>query len=171
MINIEYKIKTPGHAQILSDLRKLHARKISTSHQVDTYFLGAKGRLKLRDIDGKRFELIQYTRANKTASRASNYVFIPLQKNQAQKIQLMCLHAFGNKTLIVKKRRVRYMYKHTRIHVDTVNRLGTFVELETVVKGITQMQARQEQDGVKRALHVSQYKALAGSYSDVMKKI
>jgi predicted adenylyl cyclase CyaB len=53
---------------------------------------------------------------------------------------------------VVEKTRRLYLWKHTRIHLDTVEGLGSFLELETVIEGIRRDEAERETQEVIRAL-------------------
>ena len=80
--NVELKAR-------LSDLpaaRKVAARLATTSaqylRQIDTYFICAHGRLKLRELDGATAELIAYDRADHANSRTSGYRILPIVDQQ-----------------------------------------------------------------------------------------
>ena len=75
--------------------------------------------------------------------------------------------ALGVKTIVKKDREV-WMFNHTRIHLDTVDDLGKFVELETVFRGQTEAEAVREHQHVKAVLHLDAVDPIAVSYSDLI---
>ncbi len=69
---------------------------------------------------------------------------------------------------IVEKKRILYMYKNTRIHLDEVKNLGFFLELETVVKGISKSEAIKEFEEVVNFLELDVKKQIKKSYRDLL---
>ncbi len=69
---------------------------------------------------------------------------------------------------VVKKTRDLYVYKNTRIHLDTVVDLGLFIELETVIHdGKNDEEYLIEHESVKQMLALSLYETIAESCSDL----
>lgn len=134
-------------------------------HHVDTYFNAPKGRLKLREIDDNESVLIFYERADTAESKESNY-YIYNSANPAA-LKEVLEKTLGIK-IIVDKIRELYIYKNTRIHLDTVQGLGTFMELETVIKSQTYDEAVQEHNEVKNFLGIETQDLLEKSYSDLI---
>ena len=61
-----------------------------------------------------------------------------------------------------------WIYKNTRIHLDDVNKLGKFLELETVIDGINLINAKKEHEKVIKLLNIAQCKKIKKSYSDLL---
>lgn len=62
-----------------------------------------------------------------------------------------------------------YLYKNTRIHLDKVKNLRTFLELETVVHHNAPEKAFvEEQEEVKLKLKLDSGQYISGSYSDLL---
>ena len=163
--NLEYKVKYESLDKILPKLRVLGATHRETIHQVDTYFNCPKGRLKLRETDNSDESwLIYYERPNEIVSRYSLYQLCKIPHGSSLKELLTA--ALHVKT-VVKKKRVFWMYKNTRIHLDTVVDLGEYVELETVFQGQTETDAVTEHDHVKHTLELNIAEPIAVSYSDM----
>ena len=74
--------------------------------------------------------------------------------------------SLGIKT-IVKKERSFWLYNNTRIHLDTVEGLGEFVELETVFQGQSDTEATLEHQYVKTILALNFAEPIAVSYSEL----
>ena len=68
----------------------------------------------------------------------------------------------------VRKRRELWILDATRIHLDEVEGLGTFVELETVSEGAPGADERHEHDRVWTALGLDARDTVAGSYIDLL---
>lgn len=179
MRNLELKVRceSDGHLQAIEVLvRKQGASYMRTMKQRDTYFRISHGRLKLREwwieggneVESSGAELIYYTRPNKAASRISNYDVSPVLEPES--IRLILTKAEGA-LVVVEKVRILYEYGSTRIHLDTVKGLGTFVELETIIGEATSIKdAKAEHQAVITFLGLDFLPPIASSYSDLLKK-
>ncbi|MGA2189514.1 MAG: class IV adenylate cyclase [Steroidobacteraceae bacterium] len=98
--------------------------------QDDTFFGCDAGRLKLRVFADGTGELIFYRRANSKGPKESFYVRAPASAPDALRDCLSAAH--GQVGRVVKRRRL-YLAGRTRIHLDDVERLGQFLELEVVL--------------------------------------
>ncbi len=173
--NLELKVEVPvaDFDALLERTRQLTCAPLERLHQVDTYFEVARGRLKLREIraDGypevvARAELIAYARSNDEASRWSHYEVVPVGADQAGALLRSMLMTHDERVRIDKQREVG-LIGHTRVHLDRVLALGTFVELETVIAGQDDAAATREHQEVIAALGLERYSPIAGSYSDL----
>ena len=100
-----------------------------TDEQVDRYYEVDGGRrLKLR-TSGRGAELIRYDRPETAGVRASEYERSPVRDPDAQ-VGLVPKTA---PIVVVRKRRELWLVENVRIHLDDVDGLGTFLELEAVV--------------------------------------
>jgi len=167
MKNIELKIILDDFLEITKILKKSGAQFKGRLAQIDTYFNCKKGRLKLREINRKNFELIFYQRPDKQSSRLSNYQIAEFKKDQAQNIKLVLSESLGV-LVAVKKKRNLWIYKNTRIHLDIVEKLGHFLELETVVRGNSLKNARNEHAEVINLLRIDKCKKISTSYSNLL---
>ncbi len=95
--------------------------------QEDTFFQVAKGRLKLRILAPDRGELIYYEREDSSGPRPSAY-FLARTPAPASLSQVLT-KALGVRGT-VRKERLLYRKGRTRIHLDRVEGLGSFLELE-----------------------------------------
>jgi len=169
MKNVELKIKISDHRGIISELKKLKGRKIGILNQVDTYFNCPTGRFKLREINNKNFELIYYQRADSAKSKVSEYQVLNLSKVQKNRVLKILVEAYGQ-LVVVKKRRELWHYKNTRVHLDTVNKLGKFLELETLTQKQSLAKAKREHSDVIDRLKLDKFKKIKTSYSDLLLK-
>ena len=175
--NLEFKARCQSLENLYPRLTELKAKHRETVHQIDTYFYMLKGkdaltledckpRLKLRETDaGDEGWLIYYERPNQRESRYSQYHLSKTDEPSTLKILLTA--ALGVET-IVKKQREIWMFKNTRIHLDTVAGLGQYIELETVFQGQTEAEAVEEHQHVKNILHLDTADPVAVSYSDLI---
>lgn len=169
MKNIELKIGIKDFQTIRPLLKSAGAQRIGILKQVDTYYNTKQGRLKLREINNKEFVLIFYERPDISIAKQSNYELLSLEKGQAEKLKLILKIVLGEK-IVVKKKRELWLFQNTRIHMDSVTGLGTFLELETVVKQNIK-NARKEYDNIYKLLKLDQYKKYQRSYSDMLLKV
>jgi adenylate cyclase, class 2 len=164
--NLEIKAKYPSLAQAREISRTLGARFGGMLNQTDTYFRVKQGRLKLREINDRGLELIHYRRKNTLGSRYSDYTVLELKKKEAAKRVLKSLF---DTLVIVKKKRELFLYKNSRIHIDSVVGLGGFIEFEVLVtRG--KKQANQLMLFLKREFGIDSSNLIAGSYSDMLRK-
>jgi len=169
MKNIELKVKVDDYRSLILKLKELKSRKVEILNQVDTYFNCSQGRLKLREINGKKFELIYYSRPDQAGSKVSDYqIFSPSKKQKVELIELLT-RAYGQ-LVLVRKKRVLWLHQHTRIHLDTVSRLGNYLELETVVGKISMKEGVREHRQIIEELNLNKYKKINVSYSDLLLK-
>ncbi|MCB9812146.1 class IV adenylate cyclase [Candidatus Nomurabacteria bacterium] len=169
MKNIELKAKVNALNKLRERLVFLGVAEKSVLHQIDTYFQIKKGRLKLREINSKEFELIYYERPDVSESKVSTYEIISFDEVQAKKIKSV-LGATNGLLVTVEKERELWIYKNTRIHLDDVTDLGEYVELETVVGDISMPEAQAEHYEVMGLLELDQCEKCDVSYSDLLLK-
>jgi predicted adenylyl cyclase CyaB len=99
--------------------------------QDDTFFRCESGRLKLRAFSKEEGELIYYRRANQQGPKESFYLRSPTTAPEALRESLTL--AYGQ-TGRVRKHRTLFLVGRTRVHLDRVEGLGDFLELEVVLK-------------------------------------
>jgi homotetrameric cytidine deaminase len=131
-VNVELKARDPDPAGTLARCLALGAEDRGVLVQRDTYFAARHGRLKLReqgDPPGPG-ELIAYARADATEPEQSSYVLAPASDPAAL---AEALESALRTTVVVAKRRRLLLWENVRIHLDEVDGLGAFVELEAVV--------------------------------------
>ena len=98
--------------------------------QDDTFFRTDAGRLKLRAFADGTGELIFYRRADTTGPKVSTYVRAPTSDPGATREALAL--AYGLAGRVTKERRL-YLVGRTRVHLDAVDGLGHYLELEVVL--------------------------------------
>jgi predicted adenylyl cyclase CyaB len=99
--------------------------------QDDIFFCCQSGRLKLRIFSPGEGELIFYRRDNKNGPKESFYLRVPTATPEALR-QTLSL-AYGQAGRVLKSRTL-YLIGRTRVHLDRVDQLGDFLELEVVLE-------------------------------------
>ena len=99
--------------------------------QDDTFFCCSSGRLKLRVFSPTEGELIYYRRANEPGPKESFYLRVPTASPGILRDTLSL--AYGQAGRVVKRRNL-YLVGRTRVHLDRVEGLGHFLELEVVLE-------------------------------------
>ena len=129
--NIEIKaISNHFHAQ--RDLaQRLSGSAAVEITQQDTFFKVSTGRLKLRTLAESRGQLIYYQRNDEADPKLSHYHIS--ETNDPIGLTEILSAAYGIRGRIDK---TRYLYKlgRTRVHLDVVENLGKFIELEVVLE-------------------------------------
>jgi len=166
MRNIELKARLADLDAAREIAESLATDRLGVQHQIDTYFDCRNGRLKLRQIDNLRSELIWYARADQQDPNPSDYQVVPVSNPETLKIALAA--ALGVR-VVVDKRREIYLVDNVRIHLDEVAGLGMFLEFEAVLgpgaddaAGHAQLARLQDEFGIAPA------DLLPGSYSDML---
>jgi len=130
-VNVECKAHDSDPARTLARCVALGAIDAGVLAQRDTYFMARRGRLKLRVEEGALGgELIAYRRDDATDAVESGYVLAPVA---APEELAEALEAALGTAVVVSKRRRLFLWEGVRIHLDEVEDLGTFVELEAVL--------------------------------------
>ena len=125
---VEFKARVNALDPVRRKIMDLRAHHIGTFKQIDVYFKVPKGRLTLREVEGKNTaELVYYERENVAKPKRSNVFILEVQERAVFKSSLEKVL----KTVVtVEKLREIYRYQETEIHLDTVEKLGVFVEFE-----------------------------------------
>jgi homotetrameric cytidine deaminase len=131
--NVELKARDQDPESTLRAALAHGAQDQGVLTQRDTYFAAREGRLKLREerrADGPwTATLIAYARADEATARTSAYHLADVGDPAALTAALDA--ALGTVVVVEKFRRL-LLWEGVRIHVDEVEDLGTFVELEAV---------------------------------------
>lgn len=123
--NVELKAKNPNPGRSLEICRDLEAEDRGVISQRDTYFEVASGGLKLREESPGTPHLIQFQRADEAQQRLSSYRIVAIDDGASLRA------ALGERGVVVKRRHL-FLWRDVRIHLDEVEGLGSFLELEAV---------------------------------------
>ena len=129
--NIEIKAHIPSVAAILERAAALADEGPIEIQQDDTFFECRSGRLKLRTFAGGEGELIFYRRSDEHGPKESFYVRTPTAAPDSLRETLTLAYGVVGR---VRKNRTLFIAGRTRIHLDIVENLGHFLELEVVLR-------------------------------------
>jgi predicted adenylyl cyclase CyaB len=163
--NIEIKARIEDFDAIERRAASIADGPPQTLQQEDVFYNVPRGRLKLR-TQGTHSELIYYLRDDATGPKTSNYLVLKVSEPAAARDLLAKIHG---QRAIVRKTRVLYLAGQTRIHLDRVEGLGDFVELE-VVLAEQQTTGRGEEiaNEVMAKLGIERDQLVAGAYVDLL---
>src|SRR3954463_5484945 len=166
--NVELKARDPHPERSLERARALGAEDRGELRQRDTYFAAPRGRLKLREQEPGRAELIAYDRADAAQARESRYRIAPVADPGALR---EALDAALGTTGGVDKRRQLLLYDGVRIPLARVEGLGDFVELEGVAGGGSDLAREGEQvERLKVELEIEDDAIEATGYADLLRQ-
>lgn len=164
--NVEIKVRLADPAAVERRAAALADRGPEPILQDDTFFAARQGRLKLRAFADGRGELIAYDRPDATGPRLSDYTIAPVADPAALRTALA--RALGTAGRVVK-RRVLYLAGPTRIHLDRVDGLGDFLELEVVLRdGQTAADGEAVARDLLDRLGLADAQPIAGAYVDLL---
>ena len=129
--NIEIKVRVKDFDGLRKRVEELSDAPCVKLDQEDTFFNTPRGRLKLRTFSTGRGELIHYVREDSATPKRSDYSIA--QISEPALLMSVLEAAWGIRGAVHKKRSL-YNVGNTRIHLDEVDDLGTFAELEVVLK-------------------------------------
>ena len=165
MRNIELKARDPHPDRTLELALALGAADHGVIAQRDIYFGRGDGRLKLREQEPGEAELIQYRRADAAGARESRYRRVPVADPAGLR---EALDAALGTLVVVEKRRRLLMWEDVRIHLDDVEGLGRFLELEAVAPPESDLAPEHEKvERLIAALEIAGADPVAESYSDL----
>lgn len=166
--NIEIKARVADLDAIAAAARRLGAEGPVEILQDDSFFACQNGRLKLRAFVDGSGELIFYRRADQAGPKESFYLRSRTPDPDVLRESLALAWGTAGR---VRKRRLLYLLGRTRIHLDQVQGLGAFVELEVVLR-----EGESAQDGVSEAhrlmedLSIERSQLCEGAYVDLLQQ-
>ena len=165
IINVEVKARCPNPDRVRDVLRSQNARFAGTDHQVDTYFRVREGRLKLREGNIEN-ALVYYQRPNQGGPKTSDVLLHKLEPNSGLKAILA--KAVGVLAVVDKQREIYYV-GNVKIHLDVVQGLGSFVEIEAGGEGTADREhLRRQCENFIRLFEIAESDLLTHSYSDMI---
>ena len=125
---VELKARVDRLDPVREKLIDLMAQRIGAFRQTDIYFDVPKGRLKLRKTENRdEAELVYYERENVASIKESRVFMLKIQN--PTEFEILIKNVLSTKVVVEKLREI-YWYQGTQVHLDIVERLGTFVEFE-----------------------------------------
>lgn len=128
--NVEVKARIGGTSELAQKVGAIADRGPVEIRQDDTFFGCGSGRLKLRSFADGSGELIYYERPDQAGPKPSFYILSPTSSPETLRQALSA--ACGQVGRVVKVRTL-FMVGRSRIHLDKVEGLGEFMEIEVVL--------------------------------------
>lgn len=164
--NIEIKARLHDRKSMEQIAASLAESGPTLLQQEDTFFACDSGRLKLRVFAEGHGELIYYRRADEEGPKESFYLLTPTKAPQNLKESLRL--ANGILGTVIKERTL-YLIGRTRVHLDRVEGLGDFVELEVVLaENEARAAGEQEADALMEQLGIDEQDLVRGAYFDLL---
>jgi len=164
--NIEIKARVRDFAALQRRAAALSDTPVQVIPQEDTFFIVPRGRLKLRQLGEDRAQLVFYERPDQGGPKRSNYHIFETRDPDNLKTTLAL--ALGVRGVVRKTRRL-YLAGQTRIHLDDVEGLGQFMELEVVLRpGQSDTDGQAVATRLMQDLGVLPEDLLEGAYMDLL---
>ena len=167
--NIEIKAQIESIESLLPLVAKIADEGPIEIVQDDTFFACPNGRLKLRAFSEHDGQLIFYQRPNSAGPKESFYGISPISSPDTLRQVLSLAYEEAGR---VCKQRTLFLVGRTRIHLDKVEELGDFLELEVVLA-----EGEPSEAGISVAhellekLGVSQHQLVEEAYVDLLAKL
>jgi predicted adenylyl cyclase CyaB len=165
-LNIEIKARCGDPDRVRGALRARGADFRGVDHQVDTYFHCPRGRLKLREGNIER-SLIHYDRPDQPGPKPARVTLChPADTASLREVLTAALGVWT----VVDKRREIYFVDNVKFHVDQVQGLGSFVEIEAIDADgeIGEQKLREQCEEYVRVLGIEDEDLVTCSYSDLL---
>jgi predicted adenylyl cyclase CyaB len=165
-VNVEIKARVDDPRRTSHIIEQLAGPPVARLCQHDTFFRVPRGRLKLRDFGDGSGELIYYERPDVEGPKESNYWIAPV--NEVAALRTTLTLALGVRGEVRKVRRL-HMFGQTRIHMDDVENLGTYLELEVVLDhGQSKSEGEKTACDLLRRLGIPNERLMAEAYVDLL---
>jgi|SRR5579871_151130 len=164
--NIEIKARLRDRVAAHATAAQLSGTGPEIIPQTDIFFRSEGARLKLRILAPDRGELIRYERADAAEARRSEYTIA--RTSDPRNLEEILTAALGS-TGTVTKTRSLYLAGQTRIHIDEVEGLGDFLELEVVLRpGQSDAEGRRVATRLLREFDIDEHQLIARAYVDLL---
>jgi len=165
-LNIEIKAHCRNQEKIREILKSNDARFQGTDHQIDTYFNVNQGRMKLREGNIEN-HLIHYDRVDSEGPKKSKVILYDPEPGSTLKELLA--KALGILAVVDKIREI-YWIDNAKFHLDDVNGLGPFVEIEAIDKDLTigEKKLREQCNFYMKLFGIRPEDLISKSYSDML---
>jgi predicted adenylyl cyclase CyaB len=164
--NIEIKARIESIAAILPRVAAIADQGPIEILQDDTFFGCETGRLKLRAFSDSAGELIFYRRPDQEGPKESFYIRAPTSHPESLRETLTLAYGQAGR---VRKKRTLYLAGRTRVHLDDVEGLGHFLELEVVLReGESAAAGVREAEQIMQQLGIGSSQLIDRAYVDLL---
>ena len=147
--NVEIKARVTDYAKLGERLIALTGQHPTPVVQDDSFFPCPHGRLKLRTFADGSGKLIFYRRADQTGPKES--CFVVSATPDAQSLRETLSQALGEAGR-VRKQRTEFAIGDAHLHLDRVEGLGDFVEIEVALADDQSVASGQQE--ARRLMHL-----------------
>jgi predicted adenylyl cyclase CyaB len=134
--------------------------------QDDTFFRCEVGRLKLRLLSADRGELIFYRRADQRGPKESFYLLSPTSAPESLRESLSLAYGQVGR---VRKQRTLFLLGRARLHLDKVEELGHYLELEIPLSEDEPAEfGVREAESIMQRLGIEPAQLIEGAYVDLL---
>ena len=164
--NIEIKARIESVEAMVRKVASLADQGPIAITQDDTFFTCERGRLKLRAFSATEGQLIFYRRADHAGPKESTFVIAAIGAPDALREALSLAYGQAGR---VRKQRTLYLVGRTRVHLDRVEDLGHFLELEVLLSdGEPTQPGIEEAHRLMAVLGVETEHLIEGAYVDLL---
>ena len=164
--NVEIKARVPEPSRLLDAVIDIADRGPTVFAQDDTFFACPNGRLKLRAFSETEGQLIFYRRNDQAGPKLSEYLIASTPEPDALRGTLALAYGVVGR---VRKRRTLFIVGTTRVHLDDVDDLGHYLELEVVLTSEqTVDDGRAIADDLMRRLAIEPRHLVTRAYVDLL---
>ncbi len=165
-LNVEIKARCRRPEEVRRILAERGACFKGTDRQVDTYFPCRSGRLKLRQGNIEN-ALIHYDRPDGPGPKPAKVTLYRPRPDPALRDVLE--KALGVRVVVRKKREI-YFIENVKFHIDEVDGLGQFVEIEAIDQSgrLGRERLTAQCRAFMELLGIRQQDLIEGSYSDML---
>jgi predicted adenylyl cyclase CyaB len=164
--NIEIKARLDSLEAMAARVAALADQGPIEIRQDDTFFACARGRLKLRAFSPTEGQLIFYRRPDQAGPKESVFVISPTAAPDSLREALTRGYGQAGR---VRTHRTLYLVGRTRVHLDQVEGLGPFLELEVVLADGERPEAGVEDARrLMAALDIADSRLVEGAYVDLL---
>ena len=166
--NVEIKARARRLAEITAVAKTFSAGLPEIAEQTDVFFRTSKGRLKLRILSPTHGKLIYYDRPDQPGPKTSTYSISTT--DEPLSLRTVLTEAYGEE-IVVRKFRTLIILGRTRVHIDQVENLGDFVELEVVLAdGESDVDGVAEAYAIMDKLGIEESDLVEGAYADLLRQ-
>jgi len=166
--NIEIKARIDDWGAAVAKAKALAGSCLEHLHQHDSFFHTPRGRLKLREFSPERGQLIYYERPDQSSAKLSRYMLY--ETSAPAELRALLAASLEIRGTVTKERLV-FLHGKTRIHLDRVEGLGEFLELEVVLDPSDDERAsRETANALLKGLGISPMELLEGAYIDLIER-
>jgi predicted adenylyl cyclase CyaB len=164
--NVEIKARVENMTALEQKVRAVATYGPEQLLQTDTFFQARHGRLKLREFADGSAELIAYSRSDQSGPKLSDYERVAVHDAAGLARALARSNDIARK---VRKKRTLYLIGQTRVHLDRVENLGDFMELEVVLaEGESLQYGERIVQELMQTLGIAPGHLVASAYADLL---